>query len=204
MITKPRPAHTLLSGIALAACMGLPAGAVSQTAPPATETVSLSAAMAEARLTAFHASTPVERFTSVQPGGIPVPRAGDQPTADLAVGPSVHRVFWPTLGATFLSQAAFLLSVLHCDPDSAGGGCGKGEALGSLLLGSTALVLGPPTAASLGGGSFTKGLLGSAAGLAAGWVLFHSGRQMGLDDSTAAWAIPAAHALLTTSFSIGR
>ena len=203
MFTKPRPAHTLLNGIALAACMGLPAAAASQTAPPASETVSLSAAMAEARLSAFHTSTPVERFTSVAPGGIPVRRVGDQPTADLAVGPSVQRVFWPTLGATFLSQAAFLLSFLHCDPDS-GGGCGKGEELGSLLLGSTALVLGPPTAASLGGGSFTKGLLGSAAGLAAGWVLFHSGRQMGLDDSTAVWALPAAHALLTTSFSIGR
>ncbi len=204
MITKPRPAHTLPNAIALAACLGLPATAASQTAPPATETVSLSTAMAEARLSAFHTSTPVERLTIAEPGGIRVPRAGDQPTPDLAIGPSVHRVFWPTLGATFLSQAVFLLSVINCDPDSAGGGCGKGEALGSLLLGSTALVLGPPAAASLGGGSFTKGLLGSAAGLAAGWILFHSGRQMGLDDSTAAWAIPAAHSLLTTSFSIGR
>lgn len=202
MITKPRPAHTLLNGFALAACMALPAGAASQTAPPAAETGTLGAAMAEVRQSPFHTSTPVERFTIAEPVGISVPRAGDRPTPDLARGPSVHRVFWPTLGATVLSQAAFLLSVIHCDPDSGGGGCGKGEELGSLLLGSTALVLGPPTAASLGGGSFAKGLLGSAAGLAAGWVLFRSGMALGLDDSTAAWAIPTAHVILTTSFSV--
>lgn len=65
------------------------------------------------------------------------------------------------------------------------------------------MVLGPPAAASLGGGSFAKGLFGSAAGLALGWGLFQSGTDMGLDDSIAFWAMPAAHVLLTTFFGMG-
>ena len=203
MITKPQRTQTLLPSLLLAACVALPAGAAAQTAPPTTEANALGTAMAQALQSPFHATAGVERLTIVGPVPVPVRRAGDQQAPASAGGPSFHRVFWPTLAATYLSDVAFLYALIHCDADSGGGGCSEGERLGTLLLGSTVLVLGPPTAAMLGGGSFKKGVLGSAAGLAAGAALFGMGMAVGLDDSIAGWAIPAAHVLLTTSFGIG-
>ena len=38
MITKSQPAHTLLPGLMLAACVALPGGAAAQTPPPTTGT----------------------------------------------------------------------------------------------------------------------------------------------------------------------
>jgi len=197
MITRPRPAHTLLNGIALAACTALPAGAAAQTEPLTMDTRTLGSAMAEARLSPFHAPTAAEGFTIVEPGGISVPGAEEQQSPDFARGPSFHRVFWPTLAATALTELLFVASLMN-EVDCHGGGCG-----GTTALAATALVLGPPGAASLGGGSFAKGVLGSLAGMAAGWVLFQSGMGLGLVASTAAWPIPAAAVLLPTSFSVG-
>lgn len=189
MITRSHPAHTLVPGFLLAACVALPAGANAQTAPPITGTGSLSAAMAEAHRSPFHNATGVERLVMVQLAGVPVPRAGDRPAPDSARGPGFHRVFWPTLGGVFLGEFAFLAGVMSYDGNF-------------LLMGTAALILGPPTASRIAGGSFAKGVLGSAAGLGVGWALFRLGMAVGLDDSVAYWGIPTAHALLTTALAI--
>lgn len=197
MITKPRLAHTLLNGIGLAACTALPAGSTAQTAPPTMDARTLGSAISEALRSPFHASTAVKGLPVAGPGGISVPRAEERQSPDSARGPSFHRVFWPTLAATALTELLFLgslINAVYCQ----GSRCGTT----ALAATSAAMVLGPPAAASLGGGSFAGGLLGSAAGLALGWGLFQSGTEMGLDDFIGAWAIPVAHALLTTFGSI--
>ena len=197
MTREPRAAHTFLPGFILAACVALPAGASAQTAPPATAAGSLGAAMAEARRTPFHNATGADGLTMVQLAGVPVPHAGDRQATE----PSFHRVFWPTAAGVLLSEFAFLYGALHCDPDSVPGRTASGCAAG-LLMGTAALVLGPPTASGIAGGSFRKGLLGSAAGLGVGFALFGLGMALGLDDSDAFWGIPAAHAILTTALAI--
>ena len=193
MITKPQTAHTLLPGLMLIACVALPGGAAAQTPPPTTGTGALSTAMAEARRSPFYASGGADALTILGPVGVPTPHAGDQSAPDSANRPSFHRVFWPTLGAVFLSEMAFIYAILGCDPDSGGGGC--------LLLGFSTLVLGPPTAARIAGGSFSRGVLGSLAGTALGYGFFRLGIGFGLDDSVAYWAIPTTHAFLTAAFS---
>lgn len=196
MITKPRPAHTLLNGIGLAACTALPAGSAAQTAPPTMDARTLDSAISEALRSPFHASTAVKGLPVAGPGRISVLGAEERQSPDSARGPSFHSVFWPTLAATALTELLFFASLynaVYCRGD----GCGNT----ALAVTSLAMVLGPPAAASLGGGSFAKGLLGSAAGVALGWGLFKGGA--GLDDSIAFWTIPAAHVLLTTLFSIG-
>ena len=203
MITKSQPAHTLLPGLMLAACVALPGGAAARTAPPTSGTGALSTAMAEALLSPFHASGGTQAFTILGPVGVPTPHVGYQSAPDAAKGPSFHRVFWPTLGAVFLSEMAFIYTILYCDPDSGRGGrgCTDAEWASSLLVGSATLVLGPPTAARIAGGSFARGVLGSLAGTALGYGFFRLGMGFGLDDSVAYWAIPTSHAFLTAAFS---
>ena len=105
-------------------------------------------------------------------------------------GPSFRRVFWPTLGAVFLSEFAFLYAVLEDESDLAGD-----------VFGTAILVVGPPAVARVMGARFAPGMLGSAAGLGLGYGLFRMGIALGLDDSTAYWSIPITHALLTTVIS---
>ena len=155
MTRQSRAAHTFLPGFMLAACMALPAGASAQTAPPTTGTGALSAAMAEARRTPFHDGTGAEGIWTVQPVS-PFAIGGDQLAPDSAGGPSFHWIFWPTAIVTFLSDLAFLFGALSCyDPD-----CTLG-----FVMGTGAMILGPPIAARIAGGSFGKGLLGSLAGI---------------------------------------
>ena len=197
MNRESHSAHTFLPGFILAACVALPAGASAQTAPPGTAAGSISAAITEARRTPFHNATGADGLVMVGLAGVPVPQAGDRQ----ATKPSFHRVFWPTAAGVLLSEFAFLYGALHCDPDSVPGGTASGCAAG-LLMGTAALVLGPPTASRIAGGSFRRGLLGSAAGLGAGFTLFLLGMACGLDDSHAFWGIPAAHAFLTTALAV--
>ena len=203
MITKSQPAHTLLPGFMLAACVALPGGAAAQTPPPTTGTGALSTAMAEARRSPFYASGGGDALTILGPVGVLAPHVGYQSAPDSANRPSFHRVFWPTLGAVFLSEIAFIYTILYCDPDSGGGGrgCTDAEWGSHLLLGFSTLVLGPPAAARIAGGSFTRGVLGSLAGTALGYGFFRLGMGFGLDDSVAYWAIPTTHAFLTAAFS---
>ena len=200
MITKPRIAHTLVPSLMLAASVAFPVGAGAQTAPPSTKSAPLSAAMAEARRSPFYTTSNVEGLTTVELALFPGPHVGDRPDPDSAQAPSFHRVFWPTLGAVFLSDVAFIYGILHCSSDSGAGTSDVGCA-GGLLLGTTTLVVGPPAVASIMGARFTQGLLGSAAGVGLGYGLFRLGIAVGLDDSSAYWAIPTTHAFLTTVIS---
>lgn len=159
------------------------------------------AAMAEARRSPFYNATG-EGLVMGQLAGVPVPYAGDRPAPDSARGPSFRRIFLPTIGGVLLSELAFVLGVRHCDSDSGGGATAAG-CLTSLLMGTAALILGPPTVARIAGGSFGKGVLGSVAGIGLGWALFRLGTGFGLvDDSVAYWVFPAAQALLTTVLAI--
>ena len=200
MITKPRIAHTLVPSLMLAASVAFPVGAGAQTAPPSTKSAPLSAAMAEARRSPFYTTSNVEGLTIVELALFPGPHVGDRPDPDSAQAPSFHRVFWPTLGAVFLSDVALNYGILHCSSDSGAGTSDVGCA-GGLLLGTTTLVVGPPAVASIMGARFTQGLLGSAAGVGLGYGLFRLGIAVGLDDSSAYWAIPTTHAFLTTVIS---
>lgn len=203
MITKPKPAHALVPGFLLAACVGLPGLSAAQSATPAKGPDTLGAAMAEARRSPFHATNGSEGLAIVNPAGAPTTHAGDRPVPDSARGPSFHRVFWPTLGAVFLSEVAFAGLILYCDPDGGGSGDGCTEAQWKrrLVVGGAITVLLPSAAARVTGGSFAKGVLGSALGAGLGVAAFHLGLEIGLDDSIAYWALPTSHAIVTTAFS---
>ena len=69
------------------------------------------------------------------------------------------------------------------------------------VAGGAIWVLVPATVARIAGGSFGKGVLGSALGAGLGFAAFHLGLEIGLDDSVAWWATPPAHALVTTALS---
>lgn len=190
MTRESHPAHTFLPGFILAACVALPAGASAQTAPPATAAGSLGAAMAEARRTPFHDGTGAEGIWTVQPGS-PFAIGGDQLAPDSAGGPSFHWIFWPTAIVTYLSDLAFLFGALNCiDTVERDVDCTLG-----LVMGTGAMILGPPIAARIAGGSFGKGLLGSLAGIGL-TAAVHLG--LSLPDE-AAWLYPPAHALVTTA-----
>ena len=194
MITKPRIARTLAPSLMLAASVAFPLGAGAQTAPPSKKSAPLSAAMAEVRRSPFYTTSNVEGLTIVELAFLPGPHVGDRPDSDSAEAPSFHRVFWPTLGAVALSEAAFFYGFLNCFGST-------GDCTGGLLLGTATMVAGPPAVASIMGARFSRGLLGSAAGLGLGLGFFYLGEASGLDDSTAFWALPITHALLTTVIS---
>ena len=197
MTREPHNAHTFLPRFLLAACVALPAGASAQTAPPTAAAGSLSAAMAEARRTPFHNATGADGLVMVRLAGVPVPQAGDRQVPDSATGPSFRRVFWPTAAGVLLTELAFFY-IIHRDCDTTSGGCTAG-----LLMGTLAVIVGPPTAATIAGGSFSKGVLGSLAGLGLGWALFGLGLSLGLDNSAAYWGgILPPHAILTTALAI--
>ena len=194
MSTKPRIARTLAPSLMLAASVAFPVGAGAQAAPPSTtKSAPLSAAMAEARRSPFYTTSNVEGLTIVELALLPGPHVGDRADPDSAQAPSFHRVFWPTLGAVALSEAAFIAGFVNClEP---------GDCTGGLLFGTAIMVVGPPAVASIMGARFSRGLLGSAAGVGLGFGLFYLGEASGLDDSTAFWALPITHALLTTVIS---
>ena len=185
MTRESHPSHTFLPGLILAACMALPAGASAQTAPPTTGTGALSAAVAEALRTPFHNGTGAQGLM-MDRAGSPFAIGGDQAAPDSAGGPSFHWIFWPTAIATFLSDFAFLFGLLSCyDPD-----CTLG-----FVMGTGAMILGPPIAARIAGGSFGKGLLGSLAGIGLVAAVYYA---LSPPDG-AAWLYPPVHALVTTA-----
>ncbi|MDE0359362.1 MAG: hypothetical protein OXN92_16695 [Gammaproteobacteria bacterium] len=188
MVKKPRIAHTLVPSLLLAASAAFPVGASAQTAPPFKS--ALSAAMAEVRRSPFYSTSRVEGLSIVGMASVAVPHAGYRLDPDSTEGPSLHRVFWPTLGAVFLSEFVFLYNVFDDESDVSGD-----------VFGTAVLVVGPPAVARIMGARFTSGLLGSAAGLGLGYGLFRLGLASGLDDSVAYWSIPLTHALLTTVIS---
>ena len=190
MITDTTSRTHLVAGFMLAACVALPAGASAQTVPPTTGTGALSAAMAEARRTPFHDATGAPGLMMVRAGS-PFAIGGDQLAPDSAGGPSFHRVFWPTAVVTFLSDFAFFLGVVNCeDAAERGVDCTLG-----FVMGTGAMILGPPIAARIAGGSFGKGLLGSLAGIGLVAAVY-----FGLSPPDGAvWLYPPVHALVTTA-----
>ncbi len=197
MIRKPRPAYILLPGLMLAACAALPGEAAAQTTMSTRGPGTLSTAMAEALRSPFHASTVVERLVVVEPVAVSVPHPGDQQDAESSGRPSFHRVFLPTLGAVLLSEWVSLGLLADCLFDS----CSDAEGTAKVLTALPILVLSPPTAARIAGGSFTRGLLGSAAGFALGMGLSAIVDGFGVDGSIAFLALPATHSLVTTFLS---
>ena len=190
MITDTTSRTHLAAGFMLAASMALPAGAAAQTAPPTTAAGSLSAAMAEARRTPFHNGTGAQGLMmdrAVSPFAI----GGDQLAPDSAGGPSFHWVFWPTAVVALLSDFAFFLGVVNCeDAAERGVDCTLG-----FVMGTGAMILGPPIAARIAGGSFGKGLLGSLAGIGLVAAVY-----FGLSPPDGAvWLYPPVHALVTTA-----
>ena len=200
MITKPRIARTLVPSLMLAASVAFPVGAGAQAAPPPTKPSPLNAAMAEARRSPFYTTSKVEGLTIVELALLPGPHVGDRADPDSAQAPSFHRVFWPTLGAVALSEIVFLYGFVSCI-DSNNRGASYAECPGLLLLGTATMVVGPPAVASKMGARFSRGLLGSAAGVGLGLGLFYLLEAYEVDDNTAFWALPITHALLTTVIS---
>ena len=194
MITKSQPAHTLLPSFMLVACGALPGGAAAQTPPPTTGTSALSAAMAEALRSPFYASSGADEFTILRPVGVPTPHAGYQSAPDSADRPSFHRVFWPTLGVGVLSWLGAAWVTLPCALRPSA--CSDAEAEARSLASLTALVLVPPITGKIAGGSFTRGVLGSAGGFAVGLLLSHVGQE-----SSAFFALPIVHVLSAAAFS---
>lgn len=197
MIAKPKPAHALLPGFLLAACAALPGGAAAQSATPAKGmsakgTGTLSAAMAEVLRSPFHATNGAAGLAIVQRPGVPFHTAETGQVRDSARGPSFHRVFWPTLGAAYLSLGAGLLLLL---------GANEEDSTALRVMSVAVPVLVPATAARIAGGSFGKGVLGSALGAGLGVATFFLGLAIGLDDSVAWWAMPPTHAFVTTALS---
>lgn len=195
MITKPKPAHALLPGFLLAACVALPGGSAAQSATSAKGPGTLSTAMAEALRSPFHAQTGAVGLAIVQRSGVPFHTPETGPVQDSARGPSFHRVFWPTLVAAPPSHLAlWFLAYAGC---YGGGGCTAG-----VLAGGAIAVLVPATVSRIAGGSFAKGMLGSAVGLGLGgglaWLAIAS---FGVDDDVAYWAMPITHAFVTTALS---
>ena len=186
MTKQSRAAHPFLPGFILAACVALPAGASAQTMPPTTGTGALSAAMAEARRTPFHNATAgVESLVTVRLGEVRLPHAGQAAPDSATV--SFHWIFWPTAIGTFLSDLAFVFGVFSC--------YGEEDCTLGFVMGTAALILGPPTTARIAGGSFGKGVLGSLAGIGL-TAAVHEG--LGMPDE-AFWLYPFAHALVTTA-----
>jgi len=162
--------------------------ASAQVEPPSMKSAPLSAAMAEVRRSPFW-STPKQGQALF---AVSESRLGLTPPP---IRPSFHRVFWPTLGAVFLSEFAFLaVTIGSCDNSP----CSTGDLVFYNVMAWTALVAGPPAVARLMGAEFAPGLLGSAAGIGVGYALFRLGVAFGWDDSTAYWFLPITHSLLTT------
>ena len=192
MVTKPRIGHALALILMLAASSAFPVGTRAQAAPTSTKSAPLSAAMAEVRRSPFFATSSVEGLSVVEMTGVPGHDVGDRLDPDSTKGPSFRRVFWPTLGGAVLSEITFVGLLMGDAPNLFGG-----------VLGIGVLVGGPAAVARIMGARFTAGLLGSALGAGLGYGLFRLGIAVGLDDSSAYWAIPTTHALLTTVISIG-
>lgn len=193
MIPKPKPAHTLLPGLLLAASVALPGGTSAQSATPARGPGGLSTAMAEALRSPFHARTGAGGLAILQPSGVPVPHADDRQARDSAQGPSFHWVFWPTLGAAALSDLASAILLY---------GAAYEGSIALLVAGAAIPVLVPATVARIAGGSFAQATLGSAVGFGLGIGLFFLGQSIGLPDEGAAYGvIPIPHAFVTTVLS---
>ena len=197
MITIPKPAHTLLPGFLLAACAALSDGAAAQSATPSKGSGTLGASMAEALRSPFHATTGAGSLAIFQPSGVPFHTPETGPVQDSARGPSFHRVFWPTLVAAPLSHLAlWFLAYAGCY------GGGDAGCMAGLLAGGAIAVLVPATVSRIAGGSFAKGMLGSAVGLGLGgglaWLAIAS---FGVGDEVAYWAMPITQAFVTTALS---
>ena len=176
MITRPQPAHTLPPGFMLAACVAFPAAASAQTPPPTTGSVTLSAAMAEALQSPFHAARSGTALPLLHSPAFPLRNLGGQEAPDSAGGLRAHH-FLPILAATVASDFLMLWGVAH----------GRGAV--KPLVGIAASILAPAGAAALAGGSFNGGVGGSLAGLGAGLLAA---------SITRAWfVIPIPHAIMT-------
>ena len=192
MVAKPRIGHALAPILMLAASSAFPVGTRAQATPTSTKSAALSAAMAEVRRSPFYAASNVEGLSIGTLAGVTVRDVEDRLDPDSTKGPSFRRVFWPTLGGAVLSEIAFVGALMDDAPNLSGG-----------VLGIGILVGGPAAIARIMGARFTAGLLGSALGAGLGYGLFRLGIAVGLDDSSAYWAIPTTHALLTTVISRG-
>jgi len=79
------------------------------------------------------------------------------------------RVFWPTLAVTAASQLLFIFGAICVDPDS--GDCADGWGALWPVIGTAAVILAPPAAAKLAGGSFPWALVGSLLGAGVNWMI---------------------------------
>ena len=168
----------------------LPGGAGAQTAAPRYEPGTLGAAVSEARRSPFHGRSALDGLATPAPSRS---RPAHPPLHAVAAPGDVTfpRVFWPSLVAAVLSDFVFMHSLTCLFGD---GYCEVPDDLqyGYFGLGVALAGTGPPLGARLGGGSFSKALIGSVLGFGAGL-----GLNLLVDHVTAVLAVPVIHAAAT-------
>ena len=191
MITRPQPAHILLPGFMLAACVALPAGAAAQTPPPTKGTGALSTAMAEALRSPFHA-TPMP--TALGDLGSPHSRPALDPGTGRADGTLARgRVFALTAIGAVVGHSIGLYWFLIC----VDGPC-PGNPLGA-ALGQLAVAVGGPTVGSaIAGGDVSDSLGGSALGMLGSFAVYYGVIKAGFDLVPAFLLSSLAHAGIAT------
>ena len=197
----------------LSAAFLLPADQASAQRGPQREGQSLSAAIAEAKRSPFHARDDVSGSVTPDTGpaahfrsGVSLLVAG-QETGDAmpSDGPSARRVFLATAIAAPVANVVGLALISWGFLADADGESGWDDTAG---LGGVAIaLLGPPIAARLVGGGFGRAVLGSVVGTGLGIVTLS---QVGEDRNDTTWLLSLSlysliHAGATTFFEqIGR
>lgn len=168
----------------------LPAGPKAQTPLPPDESNTLSAAMAEALQSPFHASSgngPPFAFGVIGRQS----SAFAQETSDTSVADrrsSGSRVFLPTLAAAFLADAAAFVAVASA---------GYGGSDGLAILALTGAVAVPALTAGSLSGHFKESVLGSPIGAGGAFLIV----AMDPDNALTLGLAPTVHAIFTAAFA---
>ena len=195
------------SVLSVALLGSLPGGSCAQH-PPVRESLSLSAAIAEAKRSPFHATSRLKESARARvagghesagsvlwgrPSAVEQEMSGGGP----APGLSVANVFLTTSIAAAVLDAAALALTFAAAHSSRGGG---GEFLVVSGAGAAAMVIGPAFGAKLAGGRFLPGVLGSVVGALGGIAVAANAYELGVHGAVSFSLLSLVHAGTTTLF----
>ena len=181
----------LLASLMLAVCVALPTGASAQTAPASRETSALSAAMAEALRSPFHA-TPMP--TTLGDLGSPHSHPALDPGTGRADGTlSRGRVFALTAIGAVVGHSIGWYWFLYCWDRCPGN-------LIRILVGPLAVaVVGPTVGSAIAGGDVSDSLGGSALGMVGSLAVYYGIFAAGFDFGPAFLLSSLVHAGIATA-----
>ena len=197
------------SVLSVALLGSLPGGSSAQH-PPVRESLSLSAAIEEAKRSPFHATSRLRELARARVAGghestgsvlwgWARPSAVEQETSGggPAPGLSVANVFLTTSIAAAVLDAAAIALTFTAAHSSRGGG---GEFLVVSGAGAAAMVIGPAFGAKLAGGRFLPGVLGSVVGALGGIAVAAIAYELGVHGAVSFSLLSLVHAGTTTLF----